>query len=92
VEAVDGVWHAKLGVEERVNLLGVAKVRLAGDDVLGALGRLGLDNVTEDEADVGGERVGQELAGELQGSAVSPVVRVTSYGRREGQNWCCRRS
>lgn len=54
VEAVDGVWHAELGVEERVDLLGVAKVRLAGDDVLGALGRLGLDNVAEDEADVGG--------------------------------------
>jgi hypothetical protein len=69
VEAVDGVGDAKLGLEEGVDLLRVGEVGLAGDDVFGALGRLGLDDVAQNEADIGRLRVGEELAGKLGRSA-----------------------
>lgn len=65
METVDGIWDAELGFEQRVDLLAVAQIRFATYDVLCALGRLGLDNVAEDQADIGSFRVFEELAGEL---------------------------
>jgi hypothetical protein len=65
VETVDGVWGTELGVEESINLFGVAQVGFSGNDVLGVFGGFGLDNVGQDEVNIGSSRVGQKLVGEL---------------------------
>lgn len=71
METVDGVWSTKLGVEESVNLFFIAQVGFSGNDVLGVFGGFGLDDVGQDEVDIGSSRVGQELVGELQSVHVS---------------------
>jgi len=65
VEAVDRVGDAILGGVESFNFGLIAEVRLSGDDVSGSLGCFGLDDVGENEVDVGGLGVFQELASEL---------------------------
>ena len=53
VEAVDGVWHAELCVVQCVDLFRVAEVSFSRDDVLGALWCFWLDNVGQDQVDIG---------------------------------------
>ena len=65
VKAVDGVGDTKLGLEQCVDLLVVGQVGFAGDDVLGGFGCAGLDDVTEDELDIGCLGVGEKSIGEL---------------------------
>lgn len=71
METVDGVWGAEFCVEESVNLFFIAQVGFSGNDMLGVFGGFGLDNVGQDEVDIGSPRVGQELVGELQSAHVS---------------------
>jgi hypothetical protein len=66
MEAVDGVGYTKLGLVQRLNLLGIAQIGLASDYVAGALGGFGLDNVDEDQVNIGGSSVFEELSSELQ--------------------------
>lgn len=66
MEAVNSVGNAELCVEQGLNLLLACKIGLAGDGMLSALGSLGFDNVSEDEMDIGGPGVGEELASKLK--------------------------
>lgn len=66
---IDRIGHTELGLEQGLDLLGVAQVGLAGDNVLGIFGSFGLNNVGEDEVYVGRLGVRQELRGELAQSA-----------------------
>ena len=70
METVDGVWSSKLGVEESINLFGVAQIGFSGDDILSSLGGFWLDDIGQDEVNIGSSRVGQELVGELQSAHV----------------------
>lgn len=65
MEAVDGVWDTKLGLEEGLDFGSVTEVGLLGDAFAGALGDFWLDNVGKNEVDVWGLFVFEELPGEL---------------------------
>lgn len=80
VEAVDGVWHAELGVVQRVDLFRVAEVSFSRDDVLGALWGFWLDNVGQDEVDIGCSLVLQQKSRELSsGSSRHVPTRPTHH-------------
>ena len=71
METVDGVWSSKFGVEESINLFGIAQIGFSGDDMFSSLGCFRLDNIGQDEVNIRCSRVGQELRGELDVSLVS---------------------
>lgn len=73
METVDSVWSSKLGLEQGINLLEIRQVGFSGDDLLGSLGGFGLDDIGQDELDVGCLGVGQELRGELNVSIEADV-------------------
>lgn len=60
METVNSVGNTVLGSEKPLNLLLVAQVGFAGNDLVGALRCSGLDNVSEDEVEVGGFGVGEQ--------------------------------
>ena len=85
VEAVNGIGDTKLGLEERVDLLVVGQVGFAGDDVLGGFGCAGLDDVTEDELDIGGLGVGEQSIGELSSASWYENIAVSILGQARQQ-------
>jgi hypothetical protein len=65
VETVDGVRDSKLSLVQRLDLFRVTQIGLSSDNILGALGRLGLDNVDQDEMEIWRPGVFQQFTGEL---------------------------
>jgi len=65
VETVDGVWGSEFGVEESINLFGVAQIGFSGNDMLSSLGCFWLDDIGQDEVNIWGSGVGKELRGKL---------------------------
>jgi hypothetical protein len=53
METVDGVWGSEFGVEEGVNLFWVAQVGFSGNDMFSSLRGLWLDNISQDEVNIG---------------------------------------
>jgi len=45
METVDGIWSSKLGIEESINLFGIAQIGFSGDDMFSSLWCFRLDNV-----------------------------------------------
>lgn len=65
MEAVDSIRRSELCREQSLDFVRVAQVCLSGDDVLGSLGCFWLDDIGEDEVDIGCLWVGEELRGKL---------------------------
>lgn len=66
MHTVDCIRRAKLGLEQSLDLFVVGQVGFASDDMFCALGCFGLDNIGQDEVDVGCLGVRQKFRCELQ--------------------------
>jgi hypothetical protein len=53
VETVDGVWSSKFGVEKSINFLFIAQVGFSSDYMFSSLWGFGLDNIGQNEVNVG---------------------------------------
>ena len=45
METVDGIGHAEIRLEQRLDALRIGQISFGGDDVLGALGMFRLDDI-----------------------------------------------